>query len=238
MNAILTRNGAKPRGRPAASALAATLLFGATAALPACAADSPARQAEPAIALPEPRTTSSASLEAVLRSRRSIRVFHDEALSRDEIGQLLWAAQGITDEGSGHRASPSAGALYPLEAYAVGPEGVFHHLPRGHRIERVLQGDLRAALARAALGQSAIELASVSVVLTGVVARTSAKYGDRAERFVHIEAGHAAQNILLQATALGLGAVPIGGFDDEDVRALLALPIDEQPLYIIAVGKP
>ncbi len=224
--------------RLSSPSLAALALLAATHAAPGCAAESsPPRRAEPSFALPAPRTTGAMSVEEALSRRRSLRDLLREPLAMEDVGQLLWSAQGVTEPASGYRASPSAGALYPLEAYAVTADGVFHYLPQGHRLERVLVGDLRGPLARAALGQAVVEQAAVDVVLTGVVARTRAKYGDRAERFVHMEAGHAGQNILLQATALGLGAAPVGGFPDEAVRAVLALPADEIPLYILAIGR-
>lgn len=203
-----------------------------------CAAEpSPARATEAAFDLPAPRTTGALAVEEALARRHSVREFARDALSMEDIGQLLWAAQGITDASSGHRTSPSAGALYPLEVYAVTPDGVFHYLPVDHRAERVIAQDLRASLEGAALGQGAVGAAAVDFVLAGVVSRTSGKYGDRAEQFVFMEAGHAAENMLLQATALGLGAVPIGGFSDDSVSSVLALPDEERPLYIVAVGK-
>lgn len=234
---ICTKKAGRSRGaRPPAISLIA--LLAALAAPLGCAAESsPPRPADAASSLPAPRSTGAVSLEEALRTRRSIRELSGEPLPTADIGQLLWAAQGITDPASGHRTSPSAGALYPLEVYAVTADGVFHYLPTGHRMERVLAPDLRAELAAAALAQEAVGAAGVDFVLTGVAARTRAKYGDRAERFVAMEAGHAAENMLLQATAMGLGAVPIGGFTDDAVAAVLALPEGELPLYILAVGK-
>ncbi|HEX9123220.1 MAG TPA: SagB/ThcOx family dehydrogenase [Actinomycetota bacterium] len=187
--------------------------------------------------LPPPSTAGGTSLEQALSSRRSVRDFTDVPLTTEELGQLLWAAQGITASWGG-RTAPSAGALYPLEIYAVTGQALYHYLPEGHRVEVVGRADLRAPLAAAALGQAPVADAAVVLVVTGVVARTEAKYGARAERYVQLEAGHAAQNVLLQAVSLDLGAVPIGAFQDEAVAAVLALPPDRTPFYLICLGHP
>jgi SagB-type dehydrogenase family enzyme len=191
----------------------------------------------PTIELPAPRTSGPMPLERALAERRSVRAFTDEPLSLEELSQLLWAAQGITAEWGG-RTAPSAGALYPLEVYAATPDGVYRYVPEDHGLEPLATGDLRPALAGAALGQEAIRDAPVVLVIAAVFRRTEVKYGARAERYVHLEAGHAAQNVLLQAVALGLGGVPIGAFSDRDVQRVLGLPADHAPLYLIPVGHP
>jgi SagB-type dehydrogenase family enzyme len=177
------------------------------------------------------------SLEAALMARRSIRSFADTALPLQTIAQLFWSAQGETRPWGG-RTAPSAGALYPLELYAATTYGVLHYLPSGHQAEQWLEGDVRVALWASGLRQEALRQAPAVFVMTAVHGRTSAKYGDRAERYVKLEAGHAAQNLLLQAVALGLGAVPIGAFHDQDIASILGLPPDEAPLYLIPVGHP
>jgi SagB-type dehydrogenase family enzyme len=189
------------------------------------------------MALPPPGLVGEKSLEEVIASRRSMREFADQALSWSDISQLLWSAQGITDPG-GLRTAPSAGALYPLEIYVALPDGAYHYLPCGHAVESVSAGDLRGDLWQAGLRQDALRQASAIFVIAAVYERTEAKYGERAERYVHMEAGHAAQNMLLQAVALELGAVPIGAFSDELVQAALGLPADHRPLYLIPVGHP
>lgn len=190
------------------------------------------------IALPSPRTDGDVSLEDALARRRSVRELSGEQLSRAEIGQLLWAAQGLTDA-QGRRTSPSAGALYPLELYAVTAEGVFHYLPTGHAIERTAAGDVRSRLRAAALDQAPVGEAALVVVIAAVPARTAAKYGpERARRYVDLEAGHAAQNLLLEAVALDLAAVPIGAFDDDAVARVLNLPAGTEPRYLLPVGHP
>jgi len=194
------------------------------------------------INLPEPRYDSDVSIEQSLLNRRSIRSYTGEPLTLQEVSQLLWAAQGITDPG-GLRTAPSAGALYPLELYLVVGDvedltsGVYRYEPDGHQLVKTMDGDQRAGLAEAALGQSWVEEGAISIVFTGVYERTTGKYGERGIRYVHIEVGHAAQNLCLQATAMGLGVVTVGAFSDEQVTELLNLPEDEQPLYIIPVGR-
>ncbi len=155
------------------------------------------------VTLPPPRTQGGMSLTEALAHRRSVRSYTEQSLTWEEISQLLWAAQGVTDP-RGFRAAPSAGALYPLEVYLVLPEGWYHYRPADHRLEVRGRGDLRRDLWMVGLNQEALLRAPALFVITGVVSRTAAKYGDRAERYVFLEAGHAAQNLLLQATALGL----------------------------------
>ena len=187
------------------------------------------------IELPAPRTDGDLSLEETLAARRSIRDFTPEELTLEEISQLLWAAQGITASWGG-RTAPSAGALYPLEVYVATSDGLSRYLPEGHRAESISTADVREALAEAALGQAAVADAPAVFVITAVPARTEAKYGGRAERYVHMEAGHVAQNVLLQAVALGLAGVPMGAFADEEVARVLGLPPGEVPLYLIPLG--
>lgn len=190
-----------------------------------------------AIQLPEPRTEGDLSVEEAIALRRSVRAFTGEALTLEELSQLLWAAQGVTATWGG-RTAPSAGALYPLEVYAATPDGLLHYLPEGHRARTAATADLRAELSEAAGGQAAVADAAVVLVITAVPARTGARYGERAERYVQLEAGHVAQNVLLEAVALGLGGVPIGAFSDEDVGRVLALASGEVPMYLLPVGHP
>jgi SagB-type dehydrogenase family enzyme len=189
------------------------------------------------IALPAPRLKGEMSLEEALTARRSVRQFTEEKLTLEEISQLLWAAQGITVDWGG-RTAPSAGALYPLEVYVTTADGLYHYVPWGHKAIVESKADLRDELWQAGLSQNAIREAPAVFVVTAVYARTEKKYGDRAERYVRLEAGHAAQNLLLQAVALGLGGVPIGAFYDDQVQSALSLPSDHEPLYLIPIGHP
>lgn len=194
------------------------------------------------ISLPEPRYESDFSVEQSLLERRSTRSYTNEPLKLNEVSQLLWAAQGITNT-SGHRTAPSAGALYPLEVYIVVGNvedldpGIYHYLPGSHELELIAKGDVRDKLADAALSQSSVREGAVSIVITAIYERTTGKYGERGIRYVHIEVGHAAQNICLQATAMGLGLVTVGAFNDGEVAELLGLAEEEEPLYIIPAGR-
>ena len=176
-------------------------------------------------------------MEEALAGRRSTRTFATGAVTRVEVGQLLWAAQGVTSA-RGYRTAPSAGGLYPLEVYVATREGVFRYVPREHRLAPVATGDRRAALYRASLSQDAVRRAPIVFVIAAEVARTQRKYRDRARRYVHIEAGHAAQNLLLQATTLGLAGVPIGAFSDGEVRHALGCAASHEPLLVIPIGRP
>jgi len=189
-------------------------------------------------ALPAPEARSDRSLEEVLRSRRSIRRFTHEPLDLREIAQLCWAAQGVTDARRGFRTAPSAGGTFPLELYLVTENSVWHYDPQHHRLKKHVDGDLRTALRRACLDQPWVESAPVVFIIAADIGRTARRYGPRAERYVLIEVGHAAQNLLLQAEALGLGAVPVGAYDDDQVHALLKLPKEQRVFYVIPVGKP
>ena len=192
------------------------------------------------IKLPAPSLKGEVSLEEAMAGRRSVREYSGDSLSLEEISQLLWAGQGITKDNL-YRTAPSAGALYPLELYVVAEKveglkpGLYHYLPKGHKIKLVKKGKLLKTLAEAALGQKAIHNCSAAFIITGIVKRTSRKYGERAELFVHIEVGHTGQNILLQAEAMGLGAVPMGAFYEERVKA--ALGLEGEPFYIIPAGR-
>lgn len=196
----------------------------------------PATVEEGGTALPPPKTVGEVSLEETLARRRSVRAYTNQALTWEEIGQLLWAAQGITRDW-GARTAPSAGALYPLELYVATRDGLYHYLPDGHQVVHRPALGLHQELWEAGLKQDWIREAPAVFVIAAVYERTEGKYGARAERYVHMEVGHAAQNLLLQAVTLDLGAVPIGAFYDDQVQAALALPAGHEPLYLIPVGR-
>jgi SagB-type dehydrogenase family enzyme len=187
------------------------------------------------VPLPSPAAYGAISLEQAIWKRRSMRAFRPDPLPTGTIGQLLWAGQGITSP-DGKRAAPSAGALYPLELYAVTPQQVMHYLPDGHRVETRVVSDLRPGLKAAAVGQSSVGAAPVVIVVAAVPSRTTPRYGSQAQAFIQMEVGHAAENILLQAAALGLAAVPVGSLNPSAAAATLALPADQTVLYLIPVG--
>ena len=187
--------------------------------------------------LPDPKRESETSLEWALDRRESVREFLDEELSDDEVGQLLWACTGVNAHGK--RTAPSAGARYPLEVYTVTSHGVEHYNPSGHLLRMHLASDVRTALAEASWGQGFVRRAPLTMVLSAVMDRVQSRYGtERGLRYVLMEVGHAAQNVLLQAVALGLGAVPVGAFGDDPVQELLQLPTDHLPLYLLPIGRP
>lgn len=196
------------------------------------------------IELPSPWLISDVSLEEALTLRRSTRSFSNSPLSLRDLAQLLWAAQGITQEKRGFRTAPSAGALFPLEVYAVASNvdglanGIYKYQPCSHELVLVKLGEHATGVYDAALQQESIRDAPVVICIAGVVERTSVKYGARAERYMLIEVGHAGQNICLQTAALGLGAVTIGAFNDDTLKTALRLPAEEKPLYVIPVGHP
>jgi SagB-type dehydrogenase family enzyme len=202
----------------------------------------------PAYVLPryQAEGENSISVEKALASRRSHRNFQKRELSLEHLSQILWAAYGMTkpiSDRSGLRTAPSAGALYPLEIYAVvgnvaGVEaGVYKYVPLEHKIVRTVKNDVREELSAAALGQGALKNAPLTVVYSAVFDRVTGRYGARGrERYVFIEVGHSAQNVYLQAEALRLGTCAIGAFTDKGVKELLQLPEEEAPLYLMPVG--
>lgn len=198
--------------------------------------------AETIIGLPKARQKSNISLEETLSKRRSVREYSPDTLTLSDVSQLLWSAQGITDGRNG-RTAPSAGALYPLFVYLVAGNvknlnaGIYKYEPHKHQLLRIKEGDVRDSLAKASLGQPWVREAPANIIITAVYEITTRKYGERGIRYVHIEVGHVAQNVLLQAVALDLGAVPVGAYYDGDVRKILNLGENEHPLYIIPVGK-
>jgi len=199
--------------------------------------------------LPPPITEGGISVEEALTNRRSHRNFRNEPLTIYQVSQLLWAAYGITlpipdahHLRGGLRTTPSAGATYPLELYVVignvtgiNP-GVLRYISEEHKLVRVVDGDVRRELTAAALGQQMVEAAPISIFYSAYFPRITERYGERGIRYAYIELGHSAQNVYLQAEALGLGTVAIGAFFDYMVREILNLPYEEEPLYIMPIG--
>jgi SagB-type dehydrogenase family enzyme len=185
--------------------------------------------------LPKSNFNGSISLEQTIAARRSWRDFRSDSLTLEQIGQLAWAAQG-QDTKSKYRTAPSAGATYPLELFIVTEQGLFHYLLDKHALEKLTDQDIRSALASAAWGQEFIEAAPLTLVFAAEFDRTTMRYGKRGIRYVYMEAGHAAQNVHLQAEALGLGSVAVGAFDDLGVSRVLSLPSHLEPIYMVVAG--
>lgn len=237
-------------------ALAAATVAAAAAAHAAPAADGAAAEATARsgadatalaslTALPPPVRTGSMALEAALQRRRSLRQFADTPLRLAELGQLLWATQGVTDA-AGHRTVPSAGALYPLALYVVAgavqglPAGLYRYEPAGHGLLGAARpaGDVRTAVTATAARQGWLQQAPALLLITAQPESVQRRYRDRADRFIALEAGAAAQSLLLQAEALGLGGTLVGAVDEPALRAALGLPGGLQLLAIVPVGHP
>ncbi len=189
------------------------------------------------VQLTEARTTGSVSLEEALAKRRSVRVFTNQPITPAQISQLVWAGQGITEPQRGLRTAPSAGELYPIELYLAMPDGLFVYQPDRHSLEELTNEDLRGQLAQAA-GQDSAGAAACDIIVAGSVRKLAGQFREKARTYMLLEAGHVAQNILLQAVCLELGAVPIGGFDTKGVTRICNLPRGAEPIYIISVGHP
>ena len=194
------------------------------------------------IALPGPSFKGQISLEEAILKRRSTRVFSSKNITKSQLSQLLWACQGIRK--GYYRTVPSAGATYPLEVFLLLGEGgvesldggVYQYVPKEHFIIHHLPGDLRKRLCSACLEQDFIRRAPLSFVVCSEYSRTTASYGERGVRYVHMEVGHLGQNLALQGEALGLCSVMVGAFRDEDVSQVLNLPVELKPLYVVPVG--
>jgi len=195
------------------------------------------------VKLAKPCRDGSVSLERCVQQRRSVRSFREQVLTKDELGQLLWAAQGVTGP-EAERAVPSAGALYPLELYVVAGNvasimaGVYHYLTGRHELLLAVTGYQREKFVEAALDQDWIGAASAFICIAAAFERTTVKYGNRGRGYVYMEAGHAAESLMLQAVALGLATTIVGAFSDDEVSHLLRLGADEIPLCLIPVGRP
>jgi len=195
------------------------------------------------IALPDPRGFRGLSLEEAVEARRSVRRYSAQPLSLEELSRLLHAAQGVTEPRWGFRAAPSAGALYPIELYAVVnsvtelKQGVYHYAIREHELELLRQEDLRAGVTQAGLWQDFLGQAGVCFVISAIFQRTRWKYHERTYRYVMLEAGHIGQNLYLAASSMGLGACAVGAFLDDELNDLLGLDgREEAALYIVSVG--
>lgn len=190
------------------------------------------------------------SVEQALLHRRSVRDFLNRSVSLTELSQILWACYGLTSGSRDYKTTPSAGATYPLDIYVVVKEnsvvldnekfvdaGVYRYVPERHSLTLVRGGDYSQSLMKACLGQRWVREAVFNIVIVAVFERTTSYYGERGERYVWIEVGHAAQNVYLEATALGLGCVAIGAYYDDIVADIIGLE-EGVPAYILSIGVP
>lgn len=194
-------------------------------------------------ALPRPIVDGGPSLHALLARRRTVRAYDTAApLSLADAAQLLWSAQGVTEPALGYRTAPSAGPVFPFETDLVAgavdglAAGVYRYDPAAHAIARRGEGDRRADVVGVSFNHAWLSDAPAFIVLSMIVERMAPKYGAAGERFALLEGGHIAQNILLEAEALGLGAAPICAYDGAKLRAVLGLATNEDPVYLLCVG--
>lgn len=188
--------------------------------------------------LPQPQTNSRISLEQAIENRRSVRQFTDEPLTISQLGQLCWAAQGITEPNKGMRTAPSAGAIYPIALYVLLPDGLYVYVPEKHELSKLISGNLRKSVSNASFNQRFIENAPCTFILAGSIKKVESRYRSRGAKFTYIEAGHIAQNIQLQATVIGLGSVPIGVIDEKTIAQICKMPQGLEVLYVMPVGNP
>ena len=196
-----------------------------------------------AIKLPPPATKGTMSVEEALQNRRSTRKFANRSLELAQISQLLWAADGINNP-QGKKTAPAARAAYAVDLYLVVGErgvtnlapGIYRFLVTDQALELVDKGEFRAAVAKACNSQAWIGEAPAIMVITGDYARCAVKNGDKAQMYTHMESGFVAQNLFLQAGALGLGAGIVGGFNDKALAQTLKLPQNDVPLLVMPVG--
>jgi SagB-type dehydrogenase family enzyme len=186
------------------------------------------------------------SVEEALHKRRSIRNFENTSLGLADASQLLWSAYGVTfvsASGREYKTAPSAGATFPLEIYLLAGKvdglaaGLYRYMPSNHSLKPMREGDLRLDVSTACLGQKMLADAPLTIVFSAVYKRTTDRYGKRGEeRYVCMDLGHSAQNVYLQATAMGMGTCAVGAFNDEQLEKILQLPKDEKILYLMPVG--
>ena len=194
------------------------------------------------IKLSKPVFDSAVSIERALAGRRSVRDYAALPLTLEALSQILWSAQGLSGP-RGLRTAPSAGALYPLEIYVASGDvtdlalGLYKYACAGHLLVRTSKEDKREELFNAALRQGSVKRAPVVLIMCAVYERMTAKYGRRGIRYTDMEAGHASQNVYLQAESLGLAALAIGAFDDSRIKKIVNLTPEETPLYLMPVGK-
>jgi len=215
-------------------ALAAIVMAAACGYVLSAASEERPAAATTTVKLSAPALKGAVSIEEAIAKRRSIRQFAPGEVTMEQLSQLLWAAQGVTDKASGHRAAPSAMAKYPLEVYVVKADGLFKYVPAEHALTKLKDGDLRKDIS----GQGSVAQAPVSLVITVNYDELAGRYAKMAQRFGDFEAGAASENVFLQAAALGLGSVAVGGIDDAQVAKVIGAAANETPVIVIPIGKP
>lgn len=199
------------------------------------------------VELPRPETDGAVSVERAIESRASRREFSSDPVDIEDVAQLLWAAQGLTHERDeiSMRAAPSAGATYPLvadlEITRDGCEGVdaglYRYDPDRHALDPRRERSIHETVTSASLDQAVIADAPAVIALSADFDRTTGKYPEHGERYVHMEAGHVAQNVQLVCESQELNSCPVGAFDDGALSDALALSAEFEPLYLVPFGR-
>jgi len=198
---------------------------------------------KPRIFLPPPEG-STVTLNEALHKRKSVRRYAAKPVSREQLSYLLWAVAGVQrSEGSFHfRPAPSAGALYPIETYIIAnnsedmAKGLYHYAVRPHALEELRPGDLARDIVRATMGQRMHGEASVVFIWTAIVQRSRFRYHDRSYRYIHLDAGHIAQNLALAAVSQGLASCQVGAYFDDEVNALVGADGTEESVIYMSVA--
>ncbi|MHC4507395.1 MAG: SagB/ThcOx family dehydrogenase [Planctomycetota bacterium] len=197
--------------------------------------------------LPSFEPSRAMNLDQALEQRKSIRDFRDKPISKGQLSYLLWASTGVQriEDGYTFRTAPSAGALYPIETYVIVNNvealetGLYHYSVQAHQLESLAQRDLRRQITAAALGQGMCAAAPAVFIWSAVFERCKWKYGQRAYRYIYLDAGHIAENLALAAVSLDLGTCEIGALFDDHVNAILGIDgQDESVICMAVVGVP
>ena len=201
----------------------------------------------PKIEFPKQNNIKTETLNHAILNRRSIRDFSKKPLSKEQLSYLIWASTGIRrkERGFEYRTAPSAGALYPIETYVVINnvknivQGVYHYNVEFNYLEEIKKGDYRSAIAEAALNQPMCYHAAAVFIWTAIFNRSKCKYGQRAYRYIYLDAGHIAENLALSATSINLGTCQIAALYDEEVNQIIDIDgITESTIYLSVVGVP
>ena len=194
------------------------------------------------ISLPKPNLKSNMTVEQAIAKRRSIRKYANKPLTLEQLSQILWAAQGKSGPERHHHAAPSAGGIHPLQLYIIATnvselnKGIYKYDPQKNSLSLKHSNHKRDNVHQAAYGQSAILSAPVILVFVAQFQKTMNKYGPKAKAFVYTDLGHSAENVYLQATALGIGTVAMGGIEEKKITEILELPEDEDVIYLMPLG--
>ena len=203
--------------------------------------------ASPRIKLPLPRAEREMFLDYALKKRRSVRLFTRAPLKLEHLSYMLWASNGIQriEHGQEYRTTPSAGALYPIETYIIAnnierlEKGVYHYGIKAHVLEEIRQGDHSSQIEAAAMGQQVCSQAAVIIIWTAIIERCRTKYGQRAYRYIYLDAGHIAENLALAVVSLGLGSCPVAAVYYDEVNSIIDVDGEgESVIYITAAGWP